>query len=78
MFCSISICALHGNSVLLARRKNELPMAARIDRVVRSPREAAMGVATLSGLIRHLCERIITVIMMIPRKFDLTRKRLKI
>lgn len=42
-------------------------MLARRARVVRSPREAAMGVATLSGLMFHLELRITTRIMMIPR-----------
>ena len=43
--------------------------------MVRSPRLAAIGVATLSGLIWHLRENITTTIITEPETFNLLRLR---
>lgn len=36
--------------------------------MVRSPREAAMGVATLSGLMLHLRDKMITATIITPER----------
>ena len=41
-------------------------MKERRARVVRSPKLAAIGVATLSGLILHFRDKTITAIIMVP------------
>lgn len=41
-------------------------MPAKRQRVVKSPNEAAIGVATLSGLISHFLERITTATITQP------------
>lgn len=46
-------------------RKRNPPITVRILRVVRSPKDAAMGVAILSGLIRHLFDKTITIIIIV-------------
>ena len=42
-------------------------MPAKRQRVVKSPNEAAIGVATLSGLISHFLEKITTATITHPR-----------
>lgn len=46
-------------------------MPARSDKVIKSPRLAAIGVATLSGLMPTFRDAIITPIMMSPAEFQL-------
>ncbi len=46
-------------------------MRAKIVRVAKSPRKAAIGLATLSGLIRHRGTRTTTNEINIPKEFIL-------
>lgn len=52
-------------------------MPARRDRVIKSPRLAAMGVATLSGLMPIFLDAIITPIMMSPGGVSVNQRQIR-
>ena len=56
----------HTHSCLLLIVKSPLAITDSRPKVTRSPKEAAIGVATLSGLILKWCERRMTMIMTDP------------
>lgn len=53
-------------------------MPAKRQRVVKSPNEAAIGVATLSGLISHFLDKITTATITQPEMKTMKNVKLKI